>query len=220
MAYGMTGEQASRTAAQDVQATIEGLTLPQRIGVCINYGVHVWYRAQSAVERNLATQLGIAILAPWMRRARTLSMLERAHAAGIPVIAESIWVDSPAVATNAMINEVLSGQKIGRVAADWICSRLGRRAKVLDVTVPWIAEAVQRWIPCRCARKFAGDSVRVDGRADIHTSTEVAAEILGRDPTFNVVLGVDDESAIDARKAYEALRLPLDDILICSLSFA
>ena len=41
--------------------SIDGLALPRRIGVCINYGAHIWYQLQSATERDLAAQLGISL---------------------------------------------------------------------------------------------------------------------------------------------------------------
>jgi ribose transport system substrate-binding protein len=234
----------------EAQVNIDGLALPRRIGVCINYGAHIWYQMQSANERDLAAQLGIALEAvdanmnaerqaeqieQFLRQgidaliysaaepAKAPSMLEAVHAAGIPVITESLWVNSPAVKANVMINDYKGGQKVGRSAAEWIkVSRIGP-VKVLDVTAPWLEEGLQRsdGFLAGLRESFPNlENVRVDGRADIETSARVAAEVLREDPTFNIIFGVDDESAIGGRLAYQRLNLSLANVLICSFGFS
>ena len=150
---------------------MDGLALPRRIGVCINYGAHIWYQIQSANERELAAQLGIALEAvdanmnaerqteqikqfldqgidaliySAAEPAKAPSMLEAVHAAGIPVITESLWVNSPAVKANVMINDYKGGQKVGRSAAKWIKESMTGPVKVLDVAAPWLEEGLQR----------------------------------------------------------------------------
>jgi ribose transport system substrate-binding protein len=230
--------------------SIDGLALPRRIGVCINYGAHIWYQLQSATERDLAAQLGISLEAvdanmdgarqseqikQFLRQgidvliystadpATAPSMLEAVHAAGIPVITESLWVDSPAVASSVMINDYNGGQKIGRSAAAWKKAALAGPVKVLDVAAPWLKEGLERSDGFLAGLRESFPevtSVRVDGRADIETSAAVSMEVLRHDPTFNVIFGVDDESAIGGRLAYERLHLPLDNVLICSFGFS
>jgi len=234
----------------EARFSIDGLALPRRIGVCINYGAHIWYQMQSASERELAAKLGIALEAvdanmdaerqtEQIQRfldqgidaliysaaepAKAPSMLEAVHAAGIPVITESLWVNSPAVKTNVMINDYKGGQKVGRSAARWIKESRTGPVKVLDVTAPWLEEGLQRsdGFLAGLRESFPElESVRVDGRADIETSTRVAAEVLQEDQTFNIIFGVDDESAIGGRLAYQRLKLSLENVLICSFGFS
>jgi ribose transport system substrate-binding protein len=234
----------------EARFSVDGLALPRRIGVCINYGAHIWYQMQSASERELAAQLGIALEAvdanmnaerqtDQIQRfldqgidaliysaaepAKAPSMLEAVHAAGIPVITESLWVNSPAVKTNVMINDYKGGQKVGRSAARWIKESRTGPVKVLDVTAPWLEEGLQRsdGFLAGLRESFPElESVRVDGRADIETSTRVAAEVLQEDQTFNIIFGVDDESAIGGRLAYQRLKLSLENVLICSFGFS
>jgi ribose transport system substrate-binding protein len=234
----------------EAQNNIDGLALPRRIGVCINYGAHIWYKLQASAERQLAEQLGIALEAvdanmDGKRQAEQIkkflnqgidvliysaadpamapSMLEIVHAAGIPVITESLWVESPAVKASVMINDYMGGQKVGRSAAAWIKDSMTGPIKVLDVAAPWLEEGLQRSDGFMAGLRESfpeAESVRVDGRADIEISAAVAAEVLRRDPTFNVIFGVDDESAIGGRLAYERLGLPLDKVLICSFGFS
>src|ERR1700729_1240416 len=150
---------------------MDGLALPRRIGVCINYGAHIWYQIQSANERELAAQLGIALEAvdanmnaerqtdqikqflgqgidalvySAAEPVKAPSMLEAVHAAGIPVITESLWVNSPAVKANVMINDFKGGQKVGRAAAKRIQASMTGPVKVLDVAAPWLEEGLQR----------------------------------------------------------------------------
>ena len=155
--------------------------------------------------------------------AKAPSMLEAVHAAGIPVITESLWVSSPAVKTNVMINDYKGGQKVGRSAARWIKESKTGPVKVLDVTAPWLEEGLQRsdGFLAGLRESFPElESVRIDGRADIETSARVAAEVLREDPTFNIIFGVDDESAIGGRLAYQRLKLSLENVLICSFGFS
>jgi ribose transport system substrate-binding protein len=234
----------------EAQISMDGLALPRRIGVCINYGAHIWYQMQSASERGLAAQLGIdleavdanmnaerqteqikqflgqgidALIYSAAEPAKAPSMLEAVHAAGIPVITESLWVNSPAVKANVMINDYKGGQKVGRSAARWIKESRTGPVKVLDVTAPWLEEGLQRsdgFLAGLREGLLELESVRVDGRADIETSARVASDILRDDPTFNIIFGVDDESAIGGRLAYQRLNLSLDNVLICSFGFS
>jgi ribose transport system substrate-binding protein len=224
------------------------LRLPSRIGVCINYGAHIWYQLQSEGEKELANELGIAIeavdanmdgdvqlsqLGRFLDQGvdalifsaadpvRAPAMLAEVHAKGIPVITESLWVDSPAVKANVMINDFQGGVKLGERAATWLGAP--RPIKVLDITAPWLEEGLQRsdGFLAGLRRSFpVVESVRVDGRADIEISAKVATEVLKDDPGFDVVFGVDDESAIGGRLAFERLGLRLDDVLICSFGFS
>lgn len=246
----MTDILKDQGANWEARFSMDGLALPRRIGVCINYGAHIWYQMQSASERELAAQLGFALEAvdanmnaerqtEQIQRfldqgidaliysaaepAKAPSMLEAVHAAGIPVITESLWVNSPAVKTNVMINDYKGGQKVGRSAARWIKESKPGPVKVLDVTAPWLEEGLQRsdGFLAGLRESFPElQSVRVDGRADIETSARVAAEVLQEDPTFNIIFGVDDESAIGGRLAYQRLKLSLDNVLICSFGFS
>jgi ribose transport system substrate-binding protein len=234
----------------EARISMDGLALPRRIGVCINYGAHIWYQMQSANERELAAQLGIALEAvdanmnaerqteqikEFLRQgidvliysaaepAKAPSMLEAVHAAGIPVITESLWVNSPAVKANVMINDYKGGEKVGRSAAQWMKTSMTGPVKVLDVTAPWLEEGLQRsdGFLAGLRESFPElETVRVDGRADIETSAKVAAEVLREDPTFNVIFGVDDESAIGGRLAFQRLNLRLENVLICSFGFS
>jgi ribose transport system substrate-binding protein len=235
----------------EAQVSLDGLALPTRIGVCINYGAHIWYQLQSSAERDLAMQVGITLdavdanmdgekqikqIEQFLEQgidvliystadpARAPSMLETVHAAGIPVITESLWVNSPAVAANVMINDYRGGQKIGRTAAAWMkTSFTDPIIKVLDVTAPWLEEGLQRSDGFLAGLRESYpdiESVRVDGRADIEISAAVAEEVLRDDPTFNIIFGVDDESAIGGRLAFERLHLPLEKVLICSFGFS
>ena len=226
----------------------KGLRMPSRIGVCINYGAHIWYQLQSDGEQELARELGIAIEAvdanmngdvqlSQLRRfldqgvevlilsaadpAHAPAMLNEVYAQGVPVITESLWVDSPAVKANVMINDFRGGVKLGERAATWIGAT--RPIKVLDITAPWLEEGLQRsdGFLAGLRRSFpAVESVRLDGRADIEISAKVATEVLKDDPSFDIVFGVDDESAIGGRLAFERLGLPLDDVVICSFGFS
>jgi ribose transport system substrate-binding protein len=246
----MTDIPKEQGANWEARISMDGLALPRRIGVCINYGAHIWYQMQSASERELAAQLGIALEAvdanmnaerqaeqikqflgqgidvliySAAEPAKAPSMLEAVHAAGIPVITESLWVNSPAVKTNVMINDYRGGQKVGRSAARWIKESKTGPVKVLDVTAPWLEEGLQRsdGFLAGLRESFPElESVRVDGRADIETSARVAAAILREDPTFNIIFGVDDESAIGGRLAFQRLKLSLDNVLICSFGFS
>ncbi len=234
----------------ETRVDFEGFTLPQHIGVCVNYGAHIWYQVQSTAERELATQLGIAldIVDADMDAVRQAAqveqfieqgvdvlifsaadpssapkLLKRVHEAHIPVVTESLWIESPAVTTKVMINDFIGGQKLGRAAAGWVRSRMGGRAKVLDVTVPRLDDGVRRsdGFLAGLRESLPGtESFRVDGRAAIAASADAAAEVLRCDPTYNVIFGVDDESAIGARTAYEQLDIALDDVLICSFGFS
>ncbi len=234
----------------ETAVTLEGLALPSRIGVCINYGAHIWYQLQSAEEQKLAAQLGIRLesvdanmngeqQARQIERflsdgidvliysaadpANASTMLEAVHAKGIPVITESIWVNSPAVAASVMINDYMGGQKIGRCAAAEIKNSIKGPIKVLDVTAPWLEEGLQRsdGFVSGLRETFPdAETVRVDGRADIEISARVAAEVLQEDPDLNIIFGVDDESAIGGRLAFERLNLCLDNVLICSFGFS
>jgi ribose transport system substrate-binding protein len=236
----------------EARANLVGLKLPRRIGVCVNFGSHIWYHVQNENERNVAQQLGFAldVVNADMESARQASqveqfvaegvdalifsavdasqapaILEPAHRNGIPVITESIWVESPAVAANAMINEYVGGVKVGRAAGVWLRSREREHGpiKVLDVTVPWLDEGVQRSDGFLAGLRESipeVESVRLDGRADIATAAQVTSEALHRDSSFTLVFGVDDESAIGARKAYEQFHIPLDNVLICSFGFS
>jgi ribose transport system substrate-binding protein len=246
----MTDIPKEQGANWEARISMDGLALPRRIGVCINYGAHIWYQMQSASERELAAQLGIALEAvdanmnaerqaeqikqflgqgidvliySAAEPAKAPSMLEAVHAAGIPVITESLWVNSPAVKTNVMISDYKGGQKVGRSAARWIKESKTGPVKVLDVTAPWLEEGLQRsdGFLAGLRESFPElESVRVDGRADIETSARVAAAILREDPTFNIIFGVDDESAIGGRLAFQRLKLSLDNVLICSFGFS
>jgi ribose transport system substrate-binding protein len=202
----------AQAANWEAQMNIEGLKLPRRIGVCINYGAHIWYQLQSATERDLATQLGIELEAIDANmdadlQARQVErfleqdvdvliysavnptlapgVLKQVHKAGVPVITESIWVDSPAVATNVMINDYKGGPKIGRVAASWIKEHSQGPVKVLDVTAPWLPEGLQRsdgFLAGLREEVPEFETIRLDGRADIKTSAEVVAEFCGATP--------------------------------------
>jgi ribose transport system substrate-binding protein len=246
----MMDNSKEEAANWEARVSVDGLALPRRIGVCINYGAHIWYQMQSANERDLAAQLGIALEAvdanmnaerqteqikQFLRQgidaliysaaepAKAPAMLEPVHAAGIPVITESLWVNSPAVKANVMINDYKGGQKVGRCAAEWIKASMTGPVKVLDVAAPWLEEGLQRsdGFLAGLRESFPNlESVRVDGRADIETSAKVAAEVLREDPTFNIIFGVDDESAIGGRLAYQRLKLPLENVLICSFGFS
>jgi ribose transport system substrate-binding protein len=246
----MTDYTKEQPANWEAEISMEGLTLPRRIGVCINYGAHIWYQIQSANERELAAQLGItleavdanmnperqseqikqfleqgidALVYSAAEPVKAPSMLEAVHAAGIPVITESLWVNSPAVKANVMINDFKGGQKVGRAAAKRIQASMTGPVKVLDVAAPWLEEGLQRsdGFLAGLRESFPElESVRVDGRADIETSARVAAEVLREDPAFNVIFGVDDESAIGGRLAYQRLNLSHEKVLICSFGFS
>jgi ribose transport system substrate-binding protein len=246
----VTDKPKEQGANWEARISLDGLALPRRIGVCINYGAHIWYQMQSANERDLAAELGIGLEAvdanmnaerqteqirEFLRQgidaliysaaepAKAPSMLEAVHAAGIPVITESLWVNSPAVKANVMINDYMGGEKVGRAAAESIKASTTGPVKVLDVTAPWLEEGLQRsdGFLAGLRETFPElESVRVDGRADIETSAKVAAEALRDDPTFNIIFGVDDESAIGARLAYQRLNLSLENVLICSFGFS
>ena len=139
------------------------------------------------------------------------------------MIAESIRLDHPALVGTVMINDYAGGQKVGRAAGRRLTEHGVREARVLDVTAPWLAEGLQRSDGFLAGlRESFPDlhTVRRDGRADIETSARVAAEVLGNDRSYNVVFGVDDESAIGARQGYEQLGIPLDDVLICTFGFS
>jgi ribose transport system substrate-binding protein len=154
---------------------------------------------------------------------RADSMLDRAQAADIHVITESIWLDHPAIVSSVMINDFAGGQKVGRTAARRITPGSDHLVKVLDVTAPWLEEGLRRsdgFLDGLREAFPALQTVRRDGKAAIDVSARVAEEVLRDDPDFNVVFGVDDESAIGARQAYERLGIPLDDVLICSFGFS
>jgi ribose transport system substrate-binding protein len=164
-----------------------------------------------------------ALLYSAVEPARAGSTLDHALDAGVPVIAESIWLNHPAVISTVMINDYAGGRKVGRAAGRRLTERGVREARVLDVTAPWLAEGLQRsdGFLAGLRESFPDlQTVRRDGLADIETSARVAAEVLRDDPSYNVVFGVDDESAIGARQAYEQLGIPLDDLLICSFGFS
>ncbi len=246
----MTSSESETLANWEAQARLDGLEIPKRLGVCINYGAHIWYQVQAANERILAEQLGFAVeivdanmnadvqqgqvqqfLASGIDALiysaadanRAPEMLAPLHAAGIPVVTESIWVESPAVATNAMINEYRGGVKVGRAAGERLRARSLSSISVLDVTVPWMTEGVQRSDGFLDGlRQIIPDvtSVRVDGRADIETSAAAATQALQQGGPFDVLFGVDDESAIGGRKAFERLGMPMDDLVICSFGFS
>lgn len=237
-------------ATWEAGVSLEGLTLPKRIGVSINYGAHIWYQVMAATEQELGKELGIEVLVENadMDTARQVEQVERlvgagvealiysavepARAgaaldyvlnAGIPVIAESIWLDHPAVTATVMINDYAGGLKVGRAAGRRLTERGVRQARVLDVTAPWLKEGLQRSDGFLAGlREYFPDlhTVRRDGKADIETSARVAAEVLRDDPSYNVVFGVDDESAIGTRQAFTQLGIPLDDLLICSFGFS
>lgn len=242
---------SSASAANwEVQVDLTGLRMPRRIGVCINYGAHIWYQLQREHEQQLGTELGIevevvdagmdvalqarqvadfrqqgvdALIYSAVDPAQAPAMLEPFQAAEVPVITESVWVDSPAVAANVMINDFQGGVKIGRLAAARIQAEGLTTLKVLDVTAPWLAEGLQRSDGFLAGLREGVPNVvtrRLDGRADIKTSAAVVAEVLREDPSFHCIFGVDDESAIGARQAYEQLQLPLDRVLISSFGFS
>lgn len=245
-----TNGDAGAAANWEAQVQLDGLKMPTRIGVCINYGTHIWYQVQEKNERALAAQLGFALDAvdahmdadmqqTQVQRflaegvdaliysaadaSRAPEMLAPARAAGVPVITESIWVDTSAVAANAMINEYRGGEKIGRVTGERLKARGLTAARVLDVTVPWMVEGVQRSDGFLDGLRMViphVESVRVDGRADVEISAKVTTEALQTGDRFDVLFGVDDESAIGGRKAYERLGIPLDDLVICSFGFS
>jgi ribose transport system substrate-binding protein len=230
--------------------SLDGQTRPKRIGVSINYGAHIWYQLIGTTEQELGKELGIevlvenadmdvarqdrqveqllrggvdALLYSAVEPARAGATLDRAVEAGISVIAESIWLDHPAVIGTVMINDYAGGQKVGRAAGRRLTERGVREARVLDVTAPWLAEGLRRsdGFLAGLRESFPNlRSARRDGRADIETSAHVAAEVLRDDPSYNVVFGVDDESAIGARQGYERLGIPLDEVLICSFGFS
>jgi ribose transport system substrate-binding protein len=236
--------------AWEAGVSLEGLVLPRRIGVSINYGAHIWYQVMGATEQELGKELGIEVLVEnadmdvarqgrqveqllhagaealiysAVEPARSGPMLDHALNAGIPVIAESIWLDHPAVVGTVMINDYSGGRKVGRAAGRRLAERGVGQARVLDVTAPWLAEGLRRSDGFLAGlREFFPDlhTVRRDGRADIETSARVAAEVLSDDPSYNVVFGVDDESAIGARQAYQQLGIPPADLLICSFGFS
>lgn len=132
-------------------------------------------------------------------------------------------MDTPAVAANAMINEYRGGEKIGRVTGERLKVRGLTAARVLDVTVPWMVEGVQRsdgFLDGLRQIIPQVENVRVDGRADIETSAAAATQVLQNGDRFDVLFGVDDESAIGGRKAYERLGIPLDDLVTCSFGFS
>ena len=156
----MTDYRKEQAANWEAGISMDGLSLPRRIGVCINYGAHIWYQIQSANERELAAQLGItleavdanmnaerqseqikqflgqgidALIYSAAEPVKAPSMLEAVHEAGIPVITESLWVNSPAVKANVMINDYKGGQKVGRAAAKQIQASVTGQVKVLDV---------------------------------------------------------------------------------------
>ena len=52
----MTDIPKEQGANWEARFSMDGLALPRRIGVCINYGAHIWYQMQSASERELAAQ--------------------------------------------------------------------------------------------------------------------------------------------------------------------
>jgi len=114
----VTDNPKEQGANWEARISMDGLALPRRIGVCINYGAHIWYQMQSANERTLAAELGIgleavdanmnaerqteqvkefigqgidALIYSAAEPAKAPSMLEAVHAADIPVITESLW---------------------------------------------------------------------------------------------------------------------------------
>jgi ribose transport system substrate-binding protein len=230
--------------------SLDGLAMPKRIGVSINYGAHIWYQLIGATEQELGKELGIevlvenadmdvtgqdrqveqllragvdALLYSAVEPARAGATLNRALEAGIPVIAESIWLEHPAIIGTVMINDYAGGRKVGRAAGRRLTEQGVREARVLDVTAPWLAEGLRRSDGFLAGLRESFPDLRTtrrDGRADIETSARVAAEVLRDDPSYNVVFGVDDESAIGARQGYERLGIPLDEVLICSFGFS
>jgi ABC-type sugar transport system substrate-binding protein len=246
----VNGSSGAQAANWEAGVNLGGLRMPGTIGVCINFGAHIWYQVLSSVERDLGEELGISIHAVDAAMdsdvqaeqvkglvaegvdaliysaadpAKAPTILEPARAVRLPVIAEAIWLDIPAVTTNVMINDYAGGQKVGRLAAERLRARSEVNATVLDVTVPWLDEAVRRsdGFFAGLRETFpAAQRVQVDGRAEIETSAAVTEEALQHDRTFNLIFGVDDESVIGARQGYERLQIPLEDVVLCSFGLS
>ncbi|MCC6944384.1 MAG: sugar ABC transporter substrate-binding protein [Thermomicrobiales bacterium] len=138
-------------------------------------------------------------------------------AEGIPVICATSAVDGCSTVVSA--DDYGAAFAVGVWAGNDVKERLGGSAVVLDVGYAALESTVQR------SKGFLDGitsilgeeqvtAVSVDGNGLKDVSVTVATEILLEQPDVNVIFGINDDSAIGALQAYEAVGFNLESLLV------
>ncbi|MBB4664454.1 sugar ABC transporter substrate-binding protein [Conexibacter arvalis] len=129
---------------------------------------------------------------------------ERARARGI------IWVTYAANLQNqdgaVLLNNVRSGELLGEAAARFVNERLGGRGKVLHLTFPdggQIGRERDKGVVDALKRHAPGAEIVASQKAvDQATGLSVTSSVLSAHPDLNVVVGMNDDGAIGAYRAF------------------
>jgi DeoR/GlpR family transcriptional regulator of sugar metabolism len=162
------------------------------------------------------SQCSVLILTPVKTVAVEL-LAQRAACSGIPIIAESI--DYPGATAVIAIDDYAAGLALGRWTGEAVADRLTGHVTVLDVSSSLpncvarsrgFADGLKDTLPGRHA------VLRLDGKDVRHKAREVVLGALSIHPDVDVIVGINDDSALGALDAYREAGLDESRLVVVS----
>jgi ribose transport system substrate-binding protein len=163
-----------------------------------------------------------ALIVSAVRSSELVGALDACAARGVPVIAESIPIDHSAVVAQLRVDNRAAGVALGDVAGTALAIDDDRPPLVHFVGFAHQSDAPEReqgfLLGLRRAHPNV-EAVYLDGRAQVAMAREVTAMFLARPHgrrTPDVLFGVDDESIVGARQAFDDASVSLAETIVAT----
>ena len=219
-----------------------GWKIPAVVGHVTNYLMHEWYQNETkgeaarakdypmqfsindanldlqkslaAVDDYLAKKTDAIVFTPVVDEA-SAPTIKKAVAAGMPIICEGN--PTSGCLTLVAIDDYMAGVQVGIWAGNYVKDNMGGKATVLDIGFPGLAAGVNRSQGFIDGMKtLVPDLVRVEvnGKGLKDEAIKVAADALTAHPDINVILGINDDSALGGLQSFGAAGLDQTKLLV------
>ena len=171
------------------------------------------------LSRFITQQVDVLILSPVDPQALD-SLVQKAKAAGIPIITESSMVEG--AATHVGIDDKAGGRKAGEWFAEYAKAN-NIAPKILIVGMTWLPAWRWRVEGFKEGLRQSGYTYEivqeVDGAGLKEQAFTVALDALKAYPEVNVIYGINDDSAIAGMSAYKAAGLDQSGLTVIGFGF-
>ncbi len=169
----------------------------------------------AAIEDFIASKVDAIICSPVDPKG-IKPLLQKAQAAGIPVVVEMTKVEGvePLVGTNQEEGGYLAGEYAGQ----WIQKHMDGKAKVAILDFPYFQNVIDRVKGFKrglaATAPGAVIAAEPDGHAVMEKAMKVMEDVLQAHPDVRVVFGINDDSAIGATMAFKSAKIAPETICV------
>jgi ribose transport system substrate-binding protein len=169
----------------------------------------------AAIEDFIAAKVDAIICSPVDPKG-IKPLLQKAQAAGIPVVIEMTKVDGvqPLVGTNQEEGGYLAGEYAGR----WIQKHMNGKAEVAILDFPYFQNVIDRVKGFKRGLAATAPDAKIvaepDGHAVMEKAMKVMEDVLQAHPNVRVVFGINDDSAVGATMAFKSAKVAPETVCV------